>query len=702
MKIGNGISATLSGRRNIRRMLAGFFCLALFAAAGAQLRKPQAVPNTYGLEIPTTRPRLWWTPERLAQARAWHASNPVTPRDNDHLGKAFRYVMTGEAGYARAAIDYAMSVTVRTSGVASNEARWHGEEVILIYDWCYDRMTPAERSTLVERWNGYLDELRKKDWGGPGMPQSNYFWGYLRNQIEWAVTTWHENPAAAALLEDALVTRWEKSFLPHAAREGAGGVLAEGLQYGRALVDYATVPLVTASLHGRNMFHETNFFREAVYYLIYATPPAPTVLRGNGRAYWETFPFADDQFFQNGGTSQAAAWANFMSAASQVWREEAAGRHARRWLRTIGSRPAPYIAAVDRGGPERPLSTLPLDYYGPGAGFLYAKTSWERDATVIHLQLGHAVDHGAHSHADMGNWQIWRNGRWLSRETTAYAQNITGYNGASAPTNDTVAHNVLLVGGKGFAAAPRNGVSVVKRLESRADYAYGATDLTPAYRNNAVQFARPERDNPAAARVEREFVFARRLDALVIFDRVLSTGAGAAKTFLAHFEQPPQQLAANSWVGVNGKEALRVTTLLPAAPVSRVVNEGGRVGQHRLEVETGGEPQSYFLHVLQARAENDQDLAAQLTESATEYTVSLRHPTRGFARITFAKGATAGKGGFAYSRTAMPTEVSPFLERVQKIEVTARGPVWEGQPDPEAEPPRSQPGRGAERPGAPR
>ena len=139
-----------------------------------------------------------------------------------------------------------------------------------------------------------------------------------------------------------------------------------------------------------------------------------------------------------------------------------------------------------------------------------------------------------------------------------------------------------------------------------------------------------------------------------------------------------------------------------AAPVSRVVNEGGRVGQHRLEVETGGEPQSYFLHVLQARAENDQDLAAQLTESATEYTVSLRHPTRGFARITFAKGATAGKGGFAYSRTAMPTEVSPFLERVQKIEVTARGPVWEGQPDPEAEPPRSQPGRGAERPGAPR
>lgn len=683
-----------------RAALAGL--LGLAAALPARRAPAQANESALGFQVPAGHPRIWWTPERLAQARAWYAANPFNPRRDDYLGQAFRYVMTGEASYARSAIDYAMTVTFDTSGTASDGARWYGEIVILTYDWCYDQMTSAERSTLIERWNGYLDALRKKDWGGPRMPQSNYFWGYFRNQIEWAIATWNENPMAPTLLQDALVTRWQNSFLPHASQAGLGGVLNEGSQYGRALVEYATVPLATAALLGRNMFEETNFFREAVYYLIYATLPGRTTLRSDGRQYWEMFPFADDERFRDGGNMEAGSWANFMAMAADFWRDEATGRLARRWMKTIGATPSAYIAAIDRGGPERPFSTLPLDYYGPGAGFLYAKTAWDAEATAVHLQLGSADDGGAHSHYDMGNWQIWRRGRWLSRETTGYVQKIAGYNGATAETNSPVAHNLILVDGKGFAVGQQNGPPKVKRVESRPDYTYGATDLTPAFRNNAVQFARPELDNAAVSRVEREFVFVRRLDTLVIFDRVQSTTAQATKTFLAHFEEPPQPVAPNSYLGVNGKQALRVTTLLPVAPVSRVVNEGGQIGQHRLEIEANGERQTYFLHVLQARDADEQDLAAELSETATEYTVALRHPARGFARLSFAKGAEVGKGGMAYSRTAMPQEVSPFLDRVQGIEVTARGPVWEGQAGPGAEPPRSQPIRRPERPGTPR
>ena len=53
-----------------------------------------------GLIIPVEHPRLWWTPARLAQARTWYASHPFTPRADDPLGQALRYMLTGESAMA--------------------------------------------------------------------------------------------------------------------------------------------------------------------------------------------------------------------------------------------------------------------------------------------------------------------------------------------------------------------------------------------------------------------------------------------------------------------------------------------------------------------------------------------------------------------------------------------------------------------------
>ena len=638
---------------------------------------PGQTAADFGLQIPSSHPRVWWTPERLTQARAWYAANPFTPRSDDYLGQAFRYLMTGERQYARSAIDYAMTVELATSGVASNGARWYGEIVILTYDWCYDQMTATERATLRDRWNGYLEALRLKDWGGPTMPQSNYFWGYLRNQIEWALATWYENPMAATFLNDALVTRWQNAFMPQAASLGRGGVLVEGSQYGPYLIDYATVPFRSAGLMGRNLFEEGNFFREAVYYIIYSTPTAPTALRSDGSLQWDLFPFADDEQFRNGGSAEGGGWSNFMLSVADLWRNDRIGQHARRWHRTVGGRTAAFIAATDRGGAEADLAGLPLDYYAPGAGFLFTKTAWTPGATVAHLQLGYPNDDHAHTHYDYGNWQMWRGGRWLSRETTGYAHTLAGYGGATAEARDTVAHNGILVGGRGLATAPVNGPPVVKRVESRPEYTYGATDLTASYRNNEVQWARPERDNAAVSHVEREFLFIRPLETMVVFDRVESATASATKTFLAHFEQQPRVDGANAYLGVNGDQALRVTTLVPSAPVYRVITEGGIVGQYRLEVETSGQTLSYFLHVLQARDSSGQNVTAQVSETAAQYIVTLQHPTRGHARVVFNKGQATNGGGFAYSASAPPSSVNPLLDRVQAIQVTNSGPAWE-------------------------
>src|SRR5688572_26544505 len=129
--------------------------LAALTTLGAELA---GQTSTYGVTIPSAHPRLWWNAERIAQARTWYASNPFNPRTSPVEDRAFDnallYVLTGNATYCRTAIPAAASIIVNdlaanspTQGVASDGMRWYGEKVILTYDWCYDHMTAAEKST---------------------------------------------------------------------------------------------------------------------------------------------------------------------------------------------------------------------------------------------------------------------------------------------------------------------------------------------------------------------------------------------------------------------------------------------------------------------------------------------------------------------------------------------------------------------------
>ena len=54
--------------------------------------------TAYGVTIPAAHPRLWWTPARLAAARAWHQSHPYNPGSGDPLGQAYRFVGQGFQG----------------------------------------------------------------------------------------------------------------------------------------------------------------------------------------------------------------------------------------------------------------------------------------------------------------------------------------------------------------------------------------------------------------------------------------------------------------------------------------------------------------------------------------------------------------------------------------------------------------------------
>ena len=614
----------------------------------------------------------------------WYASHPFTPSSTDYVGNAFRYLLTGEATYARYAINWLMTVILDTSR-PGDDARWVGEDAIHVYDWCYDQLTESERQTLITRWNGFITGFNTHSWGGPSMPENNYFWGFFRNNLAWGIASFWENSQAQSFIDNALVTRWEQSFLPFAMNEENGGVPLEGSQYGTYHLRYPVVPFVTVSLNGRNLYDETRFFRGSVYYMIYSTTPALTRHSGSTVDSYDLFPFGDDENWLNGNSAKAGRSGDMMTALAGLWPDRPVGQHARRWLNVINPQRTSYIEAVDSITPALGFENLPVDYYAPGPGSFFVRNQWGPNATSIIFQMHFPVNSG-HQHLDAGSFQIWRNGRWLSRESVSYVDLIAGARGISTvDARKTHGHNGVLFNGLGLANGYFDGQPQVTRLESRADYSFAAVDLSASYRARASNY--PNRDdNPFAGTAVREFIFIRPLETTVVFDRLQSSSdsftrtgwtgeqleaSAVPKSFLLHFEQNPILEDSSHVLGINGAQALRVSTLVPSAPVRHVVAEGGSIGQYRLELETVGATQSYFINVLQARGVSEANVDASVVESANSYTVTL---VRGSERavITLQKGMTSIGGSISIASAA----AQAFTNSVQSIVVGDNGPVW--------------------------
>ncbi|MCX5747751.1 MAG: heparinase II/III family protein [Proteobacteria bacterium] len=669
------------------------------AASAAPAEPTPPVPN--GTFAPTAaHPRLWWTPERLARARAWIARTGFVADDEDILDNAFVYAVTRNPEAGKIALAFLRKVVAEDTFQSSDNARWHGEYAIAIYDWCFDLIPAGERAAFVAYANRWFASWNADEWGGVGHEEGNYYWGNLRNGLEWGLVSGPENPMAASFLENALVTRWQKSFLPYAQGLQKGGVPTEGTQYGRYQEGYLLMPFVTLQTGGRKIFDETDWFRGAVYYNIHQALPGPTIR--DGKAVRDAFSHEDDEFWHNGESGIDPEYGDFMTAMAWSFPDKQVGQHARWWLGASGVKRSHFVEASDAGvvGKATDLTTIPLDYYAPGVGYLWARDAWRSASTVVFAQLGYARGAG-HQHLDAGGFQIWRHGRWLSRETTAYVDEIVGYAGVGrAGARETIGHNGILFGGKGSALGYFDGFPVVTRLESRKDYTYAATELSKFYRASTSNHVDRD-DNPYAGSLVRELFYLRGQDVVVVFDRVASSSASltrdgftgaklpadqVAKAFLLHFEQTAKVTTTatptgSSTLAVNGDQALRVQTLLPAKPTVRLIDErlakDDRIGQQRLEIETSGSAETYFLHVLHARdasGPGSKDVDAALVPTATGWNLTITggQGATGTTTIALARGMKSTGGTIATPGCA----AHALADYVQNIRVTDDGPIW--------------------------
>ena len=667
---------------------------------------------THGFTIPSAHPRLWWNAARLAQAQTWLAGHAFTASSNFDV--AWKHAVAGTS--CASAVTWAANwappagqVTPLASG--SDDMRWYGEDAILIFDWCNDQWSDIQKSAFIDHMNTWVGNVAQQSWGGlyggVWMAQSNYFWGNLRNELEWGIASYGSNgsgPGSQAdnFIDYSLARRWTEGFVPTTTSSAAGGSTDEGADYGATMFQYPIIPLATLGLGGRDIYDETEFFKQGVYWVVYGTTPDRTYNVNNGGTSTYTLnPFADQELFVDGGTlAQRTYYQDAMSFAANAWGALNVGKHARQWLNTVGATLAPpdrYIQAQDSETAAASYSSLPLDYYARGIKYFFGRKAWDSSSAYFMWQMGGPGTSG-HNHTDIGNFNLWRGGRWLSRETTGYSNYIShyGYRTSFTQQDDTysiLAHNAVVFGTPLYAAdserlmpSVTKGQTVVQRLESQAAYSYADVDLTNQYLWSTDYTSY---NMGAVGHVERELLFLRDLETTVILDRLTTgnvtqgpdigtTAANEVTTFVIHFETNPGIEDATHVTVTNGAQALRVVTLVPSNPTRRVINEGGPVGQYRVELDTSGAAQRYFLHVLQARGASSANINASVVDSTPAnpntgtFTVTLQPPTGVSTTIVFNKGQTSNGGtvnvaggGAAALRTT-----------VQQISYGDNGPAW--------------------------
>jgi hypothetical protein len=102
------------------------------------------------------------------------------------------------------------------------------------------------------------------------------------------------------------------------------------------------------------------------------------------------------------------------------------------------------------------------------------------------------------------------------------------------------------------------------------------------------------------------------------------------------------------------------------------------VEQWRLEVDSSGATQGYFVNVIQARDQTGANFTSSVSDNGTSYTVTVSHPSKGKAVATFNKGMTSTGGTFGYvaDSGAAPSPAA-LMTGVQGSHVSNDGPVWD-------------------------
>lgn len=526
--------------------------------------------------------------------------------------------------------------------------RYHGEAFPLVVDWIYPSLTSEDKATIREvflRWSeeiitaGYHhpepvgltnDPLLLADEQQVRFAGNNYFAAHMRNLGLMALALDEGDDPDGELRKylDNATGSYLYIFNHLVATDSRGGLLPEGFEYSPQTASYVAQflwALQSSQTPGAAEAVDRSFWSDFVTSYLHSISPGPTAFDRDGQVLMEYQPawYGDAQDYR---------LPNFINAFGALGHvlTDPAQLDAIRWI-AIETAPGGTAQLTERVRnpddfreailaymlldpaviPDDPRPALPLDYVASGLNRVISRTSWEDNAAWFNYRLGwNSIDHQM---ADANHFELYRNGEWLTKGRTGYANIAEGiassefYNtmtiGNDRPVDrDDSDWRVDLWQRGSQWNLVSDGDPTLLAHSANELFTYVTGDATPLY-NSASEGA------TAVTHASRSLVWLKP-DVILVYDRAETKGPGYAKRWWLQLANPATVRGQQALSTTPNGQQLFVTALLPVDASMKAVNQTEQfvedtVARHepmqvRLMTEAHGAPASVrMLHVLQ-------------------------------------------------------------------------------------------------------
>jgi hypothetical protein len=607
--------------------------------------------------IPTGHPRLSLVNGRLQELRRNACvddnGNPIsncTPTNfsntffdlvDNRPGKAdtwhfaLAYMMTGNTAYATTAIaqiDGLVTCGATCIGNANNKflyVRDFMRNVCLVYDWCYDLLTPTQRAN----WIGYMNKMLFVTWSdqpdanaiydtgdwATSNPYQNYYYNYLLATTYVALATYGENPGTFVHngttynvyylmnsrnassdrytdVYDFLMAKFNEQMFPAIDGAGIGGGWLEGENYGRAMKRHLFEAfLLLKETAGIDYFNDPAhpFARHAVRYELHSCQPGNRVLYTGGDASQEPTLTVNPYDRHVMLLLAEGLKGTIESQYAQYW-----CNHEVTYMNGI-SEMIPVDFFLHRPGlPERNYSELPTRHFAEGIDWVNSRSSWSDDAISVSFTSTDRVQ--GHQHSDQNHFSIYVGhpsvgvDGWLLTDTQPYSSSLP---------RSAHFHNTIVVGGTSQRFGDDTGAMI--KYEAAPTYTYAVGDASDAYWTNPGEYSHG--DDKMVDVYLRELVHILP-GYVVAFDRISLSSGFTSSEVLSMFHYPylqPTQ-SGGTWTVTSGPGRLFHKILLPQTPSISWVDEEAMSSEDRMETwrmqlkDSTVRPSYQFLNVFMA------------------------------------------------------------------------------------------------------
>jgi len=482
----------------------------------------------------------------------------------------------GDSALGRDAIGRAMRLVTAPVRVG-HETFGHDLALCAVaFDLCYEHWSPDERAGFIRYMNATVDANVQSE----THVFHNGWYGYKHWGIGLAcLATYDENPRAPAIMQ-TLLDDYRTRAAPALRLAGAGGGWAEGYYVHWWIYEWLFFCEAAHRCADLDLFADApSFYQNRAIASMFEMYPG-TREYGSRRP----IPMGDSGGITFGGERDKELAARRILV--NHYRDDPAHQYVHAFNETtprssVGVYAYKDFLWRDETVPKRDLSQFKLSHLSPGAGYVYARSSWDEDATYFFFKCGDRFT--AHQHLDVGHFLIYKHeelvgdGGFYDTFASPY---ISNYYVRS------IAHNVPLVvdpaekwpniraaettgndGGQHHNWPHHNGAVVdvadwernrdlydigdIVAFEDRGDYLYVAGDCTRAYWSEKLDL------------FTRQIVFIRP-GTFLIFDRVTSADPRLEKTWVLNTMRKPEEPSIY-YVVTNGKGRLFIRPALANA-----------------------------------------------------------------------------------------------------------------------------------------